>query len=157
MTQDTNSIQAIENLVAQLLLETEDIFLVSVKVKPTNNIKVYLDADSGLSIDRCVKINRQMYRFIEENAWYPDGNFSLEVSSPGIEEPLKIFRQYQKNVGRNVEVILNDDARLEGKLVGVNEARLELEYVEGKNKKAVTVIKEIPFDQVKQTTVLITF
>jgi len=157
MTQDTTSIQAIETLVGQLLSETEDTFLVSVRIKPTNNIKVFLDADSGLSIDKCVKINRAMYRTIEEKGWYPDGNFSLEVSSPGIEEPLKMIRQYKKNIGRKVEVILNDDTKQEGKLLEANENLIQLEYTEGKNKKAVTVVKEIPFDQIKQTTVLIAF
>ena len=157
MTQDITSIQAIENLVGQLLTETEDTFLVSVRIKPTNNIKVFLDADSGLSIDKCVKINRAMYRIIEENGWYPDGNFSLEVSSPGIEEPLRMIRQYKKNIGRNVEVILNDDTRVEGKLVEASEDLIQLEYTEGKNKKAIKVVKEIPFEQVKQTTVLIAF
>src|ERR1700712_2653087 len=120
MIQDTTSIQAIESLIGELLSETPDIFLVSVRIKPTNNIKVFLDADSGLSIDKCVKINRAMYRAIEENGWYPDGNFSLEVSSPGLEEPLKMLRQYKKNIGRNVEVILQDDTRHEGKLLDAN-------------------------------------
>ena len=157
MTQDITSIQAIETLIGQLLSETEDTFLVSVRIKPTNNIKVFLDADTGLSIDKCVKINRAMYRTIEENGWYPDGNFSLEVSSPGIDEPLKIFRQYKKNIGRKVEVVLNDDTRQEGKLLEANENFIQLEYTEGKNKKAVTVVKDIPFDKIKQTTVLIAF
>jgi ribosome maturation factor RimP len=157
MSQEITSIQAIEDLVGQILSESEDVFLVSVRIKPTNNIKVFLDADTGLSIDKCVKVNRQMYRTIEENAWYPDGNFSLEVSSAGIEEPLKMLRQYKKNIGRNVEVILNDDSVLEGKLMEANENLVQLEFIEGKNKKAVTVVKEIPFDQIKQTTVLIAF
>ena len=157
MTEDITSIQAIETLVAQLLTETEDTFLVSIRIKPTNNIKVFLDADSGLNIDKCVKINRAMYRTIEEKGWYPEGNFSLEVSSPGIDEPFKIFRQYTKNIGRNVEVILNDGSIVEGKLLEANENLIQLEYTEGKNKKAVTVVKEIPFDQIKQTTVQIAF
>jgi len=157
MSQEITSIQAIEDLVGQILSESEDVFLVSVRIKPTNNIKVFLDADSGLSIDKCVKVNRQMYRTIEEHAWYPDGNFSLEVSSAGIEEPLKMLRQYKKNIGRNVEVILNDDSVLEGKLLEANENLVQLEFIEGKNKKAVTVVKDIPFDQIKQTTVLIAF
>ena len=157
MSQELTSIQAIEDLVGQILSESEDVFLVSVRIKPTNNIKVFLDADTGLSIDKCVKVNRQMYRTIEENAWYPDGNFSLEVSSAGVEEPLKMLRQYKKNIGRNVEVILNDDSTLEGKLLEANENLVQLEFIEGKNKKAVTVVKEIPFDQIKQTTVLIAF
>lgn len=157
MIQDTTSIQAIETLIGQVIAETPDIFLVTVRIKPTNNIKVFLDSDSGLSIERCVKINRAMYRIIEEKGWYPDGNFSLEVSSPGVEEPLKMLRQYQKNVGRNVEVIMNDDSRIEGKLIATSENSIQIEYTEGKNKKAVKVTKEIPFDQLKQTTVIISF
>jgi ribosome maturation factor RimP len=157
MTEDITSIQAIETLVGQLLSETEDTFLVSIRIKPTNNIKVFLDADSGLNIDKCVKVNRAMYRTIEENGWYPDGNFSLEVSSPGIDEPFKVFRQYTKNIGRNVEVMLNDGNIVEGKLLAASENLIQLEYTEGKNKKAVTLVKEIPFEEIKQTTVLISF
>lgn len=157
MIQDSTSIQAIENLIAEMLADKEDTFLVSVRIKPTNNIKVFLDADNGLSIDKCVKINRALYHTIEEKQWYPDGNFSLEVSSPGVEEPLKLLRQYKKNIGRNVEVKLNDDTQHEGKLVSVNDIALTLEYIEGKNKKAVTLTKEILFTDVKQTTVLLAF
>ncbi len=157
MTQDNTTIQSIETLLGQLLADTEDTFLVSVRIKPTNNIKVFLDADGGLSIDKCVKINRAMYRTIEEKGWYPDGNFSLEVSSPGIDEPLKIFRQYKKNIGRKVAIVLNDDTNLEGKLLEANENFIQLEITEGKNKKAVTLVKDIPFDQIKQTTVQVEF
>ncbi len=156
MIQETN-IQAIESLVQKILLETEDIFLVSVKVKPINNIKVFLDADSGLNIDKCVKINRAMYRTMEEEAWYPDGNFSLEVSSPGIEEPLKLVRQYKKNIGREVEVTLNDDAKFSGKLLDVTDDEITVEHKEGKNKKLVTLTKAIAFTLIKQTVVLIAF
>ena len=153
----STSTKPIEALVGKLLLETEDVFLVSVRIKPTNNIKVFLDADAGLNIDKCVKINRAMYRIIEEEGWYPDGNFSLEVSSPGIDEPLQLNRQYKKNIGRRVEVTTHDEAKQEGKLLTVSEETMTIEYMEGKNKKAVIVTKEIPFDQVKQTIVLIAF
>ena len=156
MIQDT-SIHAIEALIAKLLSATEDIFLVSVRIKPTNNIKVFLDADTGLKIDKCVKINRAMYRTIEEEGWFPDGNFSLEVSSPGIDEPLKLIRQYIKNIGRNVEITLIDETKKEGKLLAVTQETITIEYTEGKNKKAVTLTKEIPFDKVKQTIVSIAF
>jgi ribosome maturation factor RimP len=157
MTQDTTSLQAIEALIAKLLSEMEDVFLVSVRVKPVNNIKVFLDADGGLNIDRCVKINRAMYRTIEEEGWYPDGNFSLEVSSPGIDEPLKLLRQYTKNIGRTVEIIFTNEAKQEGKLVAVSDQAVTIEYTEGKNKKAITVTKEIPVDSIKQTVVQIAF
>ena len=52
---------------------------------------------------------------------------------------------------------MNDDSVLEGKLLEANENLVQLEFIEGKNKKAVTVVKDIPFDQIKQTTVLIAF
>lgn len=63
MTQDTQ-IQAVEKLITPLL--NEDIFLVSIKIKPTNNFKIFLDADSGLGIDKCIKINRALYKIMEE-------------------------------------------------------------------------------------------
>ncbi|MBL0356633.1 MAG: ribosome maturation factor [Chitinophagaceae bacterium] len=152
-----SSIQAIEALIEKIIADNSDIFLVSVRIKPTNNIKVFLDADTGLSIDKCIKINRAMYKTIEEEGWYPDGNFSLEVSSPGVDEPLKLLRQYKKNTGRNLEVVFSDDTKKEGKLAAVNETGIQLEYTEGKNKKAVTLTKEIAFSEIKQATVLISF
>ena len=156
MNPDT-AIQPIEALIETILSEMEDIFLVSIRVTPTNNIKVYVDADAGLNIDKCVKINRAMYRTIEEEAWYPEGNFSLEVSSPGIDEPLLLNRQFVKNIGRTVEVTMNDGSVQEGKLLSVTDSAIIIEYTEGKNKKAIIVTKEIALDQVKQTIVLIAF
>lgn len=154
MTQETQ-IQTVEKLLQGLL--QDDIFLVSIRVKPTNNIKIFLDADSGLSIEKCIRINRSLYRTMEEMGLYPDGDFSLEVSSPGIDEPLKLHRQYRKNIGRNVEVLLNDDSRQEGNLLAVDEESITLEQQEGKGKKATTKITGLKFSDIKQTTVLIKF
>lgn len=134
-----------------------DIFLVEIKVKPTNNFKIYLDADSGLGIERCIKINRALYKKMEEMALYPDGDFSLEVSSPGVDEPLKLYRQYLKNMGRNVEVVKLDGDKKEGKLIAVEENEITIEYTEGKGKKAVTKELSFPFSEIKQTTVQIKF
>ena len=157
MSQEITSIQTIEKLVTGLLDTNEDVFLVSVKIKPTNNIKVFLDADSGLSIDKCIKINRAMYKIIEENGWYPDGNFSLEVSSPGIDEPLLLLRQYKKNIGRPVEVTLTDTKKKEGKLLDADETSVTIEETTGKGKKAIIQAVTIPLDQIKQTIVQIVF
>jgi len=154
MTQET-TIQAVEKLVTPLL--QDDIFLVSIKIKPTNNIKIYLDADGGLGIEKCIKINRALYKIMEEMGMYPDGDFSLEVSSPGIDEPLKLLRQYKKNIGRNVEVITNDEAKKEGKLTAVTEETINIEYTEGKGKKAITKNDEIIFTDIKQTRVQVKF
>lgn len=134
-----------------------DMFLVEMKVKPTNNIKIYLDADSGLGIERCIKINRALYKKMEELAIYPDGDFSLEVSSPGVDEPLKMHRQYVKNTGRNVEVLCNDGTKKEGKLIAVTENSITIEFTEGKGKKAVLHQPEILFSDIKQTKVQIKF
>ena len=154
MTQDLQ-IQAVEKLLEGLL--ADDVFLVSIRVKPTNNIKIFLDADSGLSIEKCIKINRALYKQMEEMGMYPDGNFSLEVSSPGIDEPLKLHRQYKKNVGRDVEVLMNDDSLKTGKLIEVTEDHIIIQQQEGKGKKAQVKNTELKFTDIKQTKVLIKF
>lgn len=154
MTQDTQ-IQAVEKLIGPLL--QDDIFLVSIKIKPTNNFKIYLDADSGLGIEKCIKINRALYKIIEEMGMYPDGDFSLEVSSPGLDEPLKLLRQYKKNVGRDIEVITNDEVKREGKLIEVTDEIINIEYTEGKGKKAVLKTAELHFTDIKQTRILVKF
>lgn len=154
MTQDSH-IQTVEKLIEPLL--EGDVFLVSVRIKPINNIKIYLDADGGLGIEKCIRINRALYKIMEEKAMYPDGDFSLEVSSPGIDEPLKLLRQYKKNIGRNVEVITSDDIKREGKLTDATEEKISIEYTVGKGKKAETKTEEIGFNNIKQTTVLVKF
>ena len=148
-------IEKIQQLLEPLL--TEDIFLVDLRIKPINNIKIFLDADSGLGIEKCIKINRALYRLIEEEGLYPDGDFSLEVSSPGIDEPLKIHRQYLKNIGREVEVTLNDASVKTGKLESVTEDGIHIQYTEGKNKKAVTHELDIAFADISKTKVLVKF
>ena len=156
MTQNTG-VQPIEAMVQKLIEGADDIFLVSVRIKPINNIKVFLDSDIGVNIDKCARINRSMYKIIEEEAWYPEGNFSLEVSSPGVDEPLRLPRQYKKNIGRSVEVTFLDETVLEGKMTDANEAGIVVEYIEGKNKKAVVHIKEVAYSNMKQTIVQVSF
>lgn len=132
-------------------------FRVNVKIKPTNNVKVYLDGDNGISIEKCVQFNRALYKQIEESGLFPSGDFSLEVSSPGVDEPLKMHRQYGKNIGRFIEVIFNDGSKNEGKLVQVAEADILIEQTTGKGNKAITQQIIIPFINIKSTTVQIKF
>jgi ribosome maturation factor RimP len=152
---EQTQIQTIEKLIAPLLVD--DIFLVSVKVKPINNYKIYLDADGGLGIEKCIKINRALYKIMEEMGMYPEGDFSLEVSSPGIDEPLKLLRQYKKNIGRNVEVTTSNEEKKEGLLKEVTDDSITIEQTEGKGKKAITLNTVISFADIKQTKVLIKF
>ncbi|MCC6288889.1 MAG: ribosome maturation factor [Chitinophagaceae bacterium] len=151
------TIQVLEKMVADLLKDNPGYFLVEIKIKPANNIKVFLDADTGVSIDKCVKYNRSLYKQIEETGLFPNGDFSLEVSSPGLEEPLKLRRQYEKNIGRNVEIILNDGTKKEGKLTAVNDTAVEIEEVKGKNKKKEVIQHTILFDNIKTTKIQIQF
>lgn len=143
----------IDTLVNQILADEPDYFCVSIRIKPTNNIKVFIDGDNGLAIEKCVRFNRKLYKLIEESGRYPEGEFSLELSSPGLDEPLKLHRQYQKNLGRTVEVVFTDDTVKEGKLLTVTENDILIENTEGKGKKAVTQQIVIPFNNIKTTTV----
>lgn len=154
MATETNA-ETVKRILLTLLFD--DIFFVDMKVKPTNNIKIFLDADSGLGIEKCIKINRRLYRQVEEMGFYPEGDFSLEVSSPGIDEPLKMLRQYVKNIGRTVEVTLNDDTIKEGVLLEANEENIVIEFTEGKNKKAVNTKLPLLSTDIKQTVVQIKF
>ncbi len=137
------------------LLDGTDMFVVNIKLKPTNNIKVFLDADSGFSIEKSIFINRRLYHMIEESGMFPEGDFSLEVSSPGVDEPLVQFRQYNKNVGRKVTVTGADDKETTGMLTAVTETELTLEVKKPKEKVPVQVV--IPFSDIKKTVVQIIF
>jgi len=149
--------KTIEGFVNAQLKGSEDVFLVEVKVLPGNNIKVFLDADNGVTIDKCIKINRALYNQIEASDIFPNGDFSLEVSSPGVDEPLKLHRQYKKNIGRTIEVTMNDGTKKEGKLTGVNDDEIIIEEKTGQGKKTVIKTINILFNQVKHTKVLVTF
>jgi len=150
-------IKEIEKIVDDVLAPEPEFFRVNVRIKPANNIKVFIDGDNGISIEKCVQFNRKIYKLIEEKGMYPDGDFSLEVSSPGVDEPLKMHRQYNRNIGRFVEVIFADGTKKEGKLVQVAEADIIIEQATGKGKKAITQQLVIPFNNIKTTTVQIKF
>lgn len=122
-----HQLKAIELKIAGLLKEDPSYFLVEAKINTGNNVKVFIDADDGASIDKLVKYNRSLYRHIEEIGLFPNGDFSLEVSSAGLDEPLKLRRQYLKNIGRDVEVVQKDGIKSEGKLVSVNENEIVIE------------------------------
>ena len=147
------ALEQIEKLVNNLLADEPDYFCVSIQIKPTNNIKVFIDGDQGMPIEKCVRFNRRLYTLIEETGMYPEGEYSLELSSPGLDEPLKMHRQYVKNIGRNVEVVFMDETIKEGKLMAVTEADIIIEHTQGKGKKMLTQQIVISFINIKSTTV----
>ncbi|MBS1615385.1 MAG: ribosome maturation factor [Bacteroidetes bacterium] len=146
--------EKIEALI-QPLLEGSDMFLIEVSVKPTNNLKVFIDADSGLDIRKSADINRKLYKLIEAEAWFPDGDFSLEVSSPGVDTPLHSLRQFRKNIGRTLEITPLDGEAFSGVLQEVDESFLKLS-IKGTRKTAPTECL-IPLADVKTAIVQIIF
>ena len=88
---------------------------------------------------------------------FPADDFSLEVSSPGLELPLTLMRQYHKNAGRKVEVLLKDGVKTEGVLKEVTESGIKIEETRGKNKKKEIIEHDFPFDLIKSTKIQIVF
>ena len=150
-------IQALEQKIMALIEGEPDIFLVEIRIKPTNNVKVFLDSDNGMSLDKLIQYNRKLYKDLEENSFFPGGDFSLEVSSPGLDEPLKLRRQYLKNIGRGVEITRTDGEKNEGKLLQVGETEIVVEEEKGKGKKKELVQHTISFDNIKSTKIQIKF
>ncbi|MFC0773754.1 ribosome maturation factor RimP [Terrimonas alba] len=150
-------IQLLEQKVKAMIENEPGIFLVEIRIKPTNNVKVFLDADTGMSLDKLIHYNRKLYRDLEESGFFPGNDFSLEVSSPGLDEPLKLHRQYLKNVGRSVEVIRLDGVKNEGKLITVSDTDIVVEEEKGKGKKRELVHHTVPFSAIKATRVQIKF
>lgn len=148
----------IQELIAERLVE-KNCFVVYLDVKPGNNIQLELDSPEGISISDCIDFSRQ----IEHNLDREVEDFELHVSSPGLDKPLRVFQQYQKNIGRELSVILLDDKKVEGKLEEVNENEIKLTYtvtekIEGKKKKLKKIIEEIiPFTNIKESTIIISF
>ncbi|MBL7732703.1 MAG: ribosome maturation factor [Chitinophagaceae bacterium] len=150
-------IQALEKKVTDLISGDPDLFLVEIRIKPTNNIKVFIDGNQGVSIERLVQFNRRLYRQLEEEGMYPDGDFSLELSSPGLDEPLKLHRQYIKNIGRYVEVTDLQGGKTEGKLLSADEGNIVVEEIKGKGKKQEVIQHSIPFSAIKATRIQVKF
>src|SRR5258708_5604544 len=151
------TVKTVEGMMQALLAGEPLYFLVEVRIKPTNNIKVFLDGDQGISIEKCVQYNRALYKKLEESGLFPGDDFSLEVSSPGLDEPLKSLRQYKKNIGRQVEILLQDGSKKEGRLIEVSEDGIIMEETKGKNKKKEVISHAFLFDNIKTTKIQIVF
>lgn len=139
----------------EILHGEQDLFLVEVTHKGNSGnskLQVLIDGDHGLDIDRCARVSRQLGAQLEELDIIP-GKYTLEVSSPGIDQPLKLKRQYVKNVGRSLKVELNDGEKKEGVLKAVEENQFELEVTNKKEK----VISTIALSDVKKSKVIVSF
>jgi ribosome maturation factor RimP len=152
-----SQIQAIEQKVMALIDPDPENFLVEVKIRPGNNIKIFVDADHGISIDKLAQYNRSLYRQIEETGLFPNNDFSLEISSPGLDEPLKLRRQYLKNIGRYVEVLLKSGIKKEGKLISATEKEIVIEEERGNKKNKEIIQHSLSYEDIKTTKIQIKF
>ncbi|MCT1526365.1 ribosome assembly cofactor RimP [Sphingobacterium hotanense] len=149
--------ERVKELVLEKIADREDLFIVSIRFLKNGVLEILLDGDNGIAIEDCVQVSRHVgYHLEEENVI--DRAYRLEVSSPGIDTPLMLSRQYEKNIGRNVKVQMLDGTKREGKLLAAGDSSFNLEeVVKEKGKKSQLVEVEIPYDQIKETKVLISF
>jgi ribosome maturation factor RimP len=151
--------QKIEGLLTVILREYPRVFLVDLKVSADKSIKVILDGDEEVNIKDCINISRA----IEVSLDRDEEDFSLEVASAGVGSPLKLARQYYKNLGRKMEVISTNGLKFEGELIHVKEDSIALQWKQrepkpiGKGKVTVTKNKTLMFDEISQTKVMTKF
>ena len=140
-------------------------FVLDVRVNARLNppkITVIVDGDNGITIDDCANISRALGDSIHEENLLED--YNLEVTTPGIDQPLKLSRQYPKHVGRSLKIELKHDGGaavgghevVRGKLIEVDSTGIRVEE-EAKDRKAPKSIKKLTFEQIEKTLVMISF
>jgi ribosome maturation factor RimP len=147
----------VKELVEEKIADKPNLFLVDVKMHGNGKLMILVDGDNGIGIDDCVAISRHVgFHLEEENVL--EAAYNLEVSSPGIDTPLTLPRQYTKNIGRTLAIKMADGTKREGVLSSITEdAIIIAEKIKEKGKKAETVEAVIPISQITETKVLISF
>lgn len=149
----------VKDLVNEALLENPELFLIDLSFLPENKIYVEVDGDKGVSLKECIRISRA----VEHNLDREEEDFSLEVTSPDVSKPLKVQRQYIKNIGRILQVRSSDGTDIEGSLKEVNNESIVLEWKArepkpiGKGKITVVKSANIPFTDIVEAKVKIIF
>lgn len=149
----------VEELLQAFLQTRPDLFLVDLKVSVASDITIILDGDQGVSIQDCLDASRA----IEFNIDREEQDFSLQVMSAGLSEPLTMPRQFQKNLGRDLEILLEDTTKVQGELASVDDEKITLilRYRKpkdiGKGKVDVEEEREISYSEIKKALVVIKF
>lgn len=152
--------RTVEELTDQIIRQGDNsLFLVEVLVSATGGrqkLTVYVDGDEGVSVETCAMISRKIAEGLDEDN--PDLAYTLEVSSPGLDQPLKLERQYKKNIGRTVKVLLQDNQTIKGRLVQVSPEQITLaEEARTTGRKKETRERHITFTNIIKTNVLVSF
>jgi ribosome maturation factor RimP len=147
-------IQIVENY-----LTDTDYYLVDVKITPDNRISIEIDSFNGVSLEFCAELNRHIESQFDREV----EDFELEVSSAGLTEPFKVVKQYEKNIGNEVETLTKTGKKFTGILteVGENEFVLQIERTEKPEgaKRKITVQENLTFnyEDIKNTKYIIRF
>lgn len=140
--------------------DLSDCFTVEVALKPGNRLEVAFDSDSGITFEKCQVVSRFLESHLDAEGWLGE-KYVLDVSSPGISRPLAFRRQYPRNIGRTVEVILADNSVHKGILTAAEDETITVEekvvLLENGKKKKTTVQTVIPFENIHSTVVKVTF
>lgn len=130
-------------------LENAGLFLVEVNVLLNNKIEIFADGVHNITIDQCAMISRHIENFLEMNAYVGDV-YTLEVSSPGMDQPLKVKEQFGKQKGKQVDVVLKNGQKITGTLNDFDEEKIVVtEIVKQKNKTETEVQHTLPFPEIK--------
>lgn len=154
--------EQIEELLQEKFVEPEfaDCFVVEVKLETNKRLEVYIDSDSGITLEKCQRISRFLESHLDTNGWLGE-DYALDVSSPGITRPLKFARQYHRNLGRTLEVQLSVGESKTGVLKTVNPESIileeEIKWKEGKKNMKGTVQTVIPFEHIVKAIVKLSF
>ncbi len=150
--------EKVANLLEEALQEKASLFLVDFSISESYKITVTLDCDNGVILQDCIDISR----VIENNLDREEQDFSLEVASAGVSTPLKLVRQYKKNIGRTLKVKTAAET-IEAKLEAATEESITLSWTArepkkvGKGKETVEHQREIPYSEIKEAIVIIIF
>ena len=151
--------EKIENLLNSFLAEREDLFLIDLKISASDDVTIILDGDHGVTLQDCLDASRA----IEFNMDREEHDFSLQVMSAGLSEPLAQQRQFAKNIGRELKILMNDSSEIEGELVSADEEKITLllRYRKpkevGKGKVDVEEERKILYTDIRKATVVIKF
>jgi ribosome maturation factor RimP len=134
-------------------LSGTDKFLVEIFIKPINRIYIFIDGDHGVKISDCVALSR----FIESQYDRETIDYELNVSSSGADQPIKLPRQYLKNIGRSLQVKLSEENSITGILETVDENGIRLVTKGDKKKKTVPETLKLTFEEIVESKVIISF
>ena len=140
------------NKAIESALEANGAYLVDIELKDGNNISLFVDADGGIKVNQLKMINRAVENLLDREV----EDFALTVSSPGLDRPLKVHRQYVNNVGRWLKIKLVSGEKVSGKLTSVDENTITLE-IPAKKKKEEPTVQSIALGDIEETKIEVRF